>query len=157
MTSCRFSRRPAYVSLSRVVTRQSGCCASANRTKLLPMNPAPPVTRTSTILACPVVGERIVRRETVLIRPGVSIGFVRYVDDKGCVGADALPAVVDEVRHLNERRVLDADEEFVDRTLRGRIRSRIHEDKLYHAGDAREVVHLLPMIVPGFDHPGIGG
>src|SRR5262245_23590887 len=47
-TSRRFSNRPAYVSLSRFVIRQSGCVEIAQRTKLDPMNPAPPVTRTST-------------------------------------------------------------------------------------------------------------
>src|ERR1041384_6453987 len=46
MTSVRFSSRPAYVSLSRVVMCQLGCWLCAQRTKLDPMKPAPPVTRT---------------------------------------------------------------------------------------------------------------
>src|SRR5437016_11201422 len=41
----RFSRLPAYVSLSRLTTRQSPL-AQRSRTKLLPIKPQPPVTNT---------------------------------------------------------------------------------------------------------------
>src|SRR6185295_4199463 len=114
ITSCRFSRRPAYVSLSSVVTRQSGWLARANLTKLLPMNPAPPVTRTSTILARPVVRQRVVRLEPELVRLGVVVRLGGHVDHERHLGADALPAVVDQVGHLDQHRVLGADEELVD-------------------------------------------
>ena len=67
-------------------------------TKLLPMNPAPPVTRTLTIFAGPVVGERAVRFQTIFVRVVVLIELGGHVDDGGGFGADALPAVVYEVR-----------------------------------------------------------
>src|SRR5687768_1186229 len=103
MTSCRFSRRPAYVSLSRVVTCQSGWCASAYRTKLLPMKPAPPVMRTSTILAGPVVRQRVVRCEAIFVRIGVVIGLGRHVDHECRFRTDALPAVVHQFRSEERR------------------------------------------------------
>src|SRR5215468_6290784 len=42
--SARLAGFPAYVSLSRLTTRSSGCSRRTWRTKLLPMKPAPPVT-----------------------------------------------------------------------------------------------------------------
>src|SRR5204862_2283623 len=44
-TSSRLARFPAYVSRSRTTTWSSGWRSSQKRTKLEPMNPAPPVTR----------------------------------------------------------------------------------------------------------------
>src|SRR6185369_3377694 len=96
ITSCRFSRRPAYVSLSSVVTRQSGWARRAKRTKLLPMNPAPPVTRTSTIFARPVVRQGVVRVETILVGLGVRVRLGRHIDHERHVGRDALPSVIHE-------------------------------------------------------------
>src|SRR5262245_44832369 len=46
-SASRFSRFPAYVSASRL-TRGSSECLNQSTTKLLPMNPAPPVTSTVT-------------------------------------------------------------------------------------------------------------
>ena len=57
--------------------------ASAWRTKLLPMNPAPPVTRTSTILARPVVRQRAVRFEPELVGILIVIGLGRNVQHHG--------------------------------------------------------------------------
>src|SRR5207244_5793957 len=97
------------------VTCQSRCRSRAKRTKLLPMNPAPPVTRTSTILAGPVVRQRVVRLQPELVRIAVAVGFRRHVDDQGRLGTDALPAVIDEIWNLHEHGILRTDEEFVDR------------------------------------------
>src|SRR4029453_8164089 len=110
----RFSSRPAYVSLSSVVTRQSECADTAWRTKLEPMKPAPPVTRTSTIFARPVVRQRTVRRDSALVRLGAVVRLVRHVDDQRWLDADAFPAVVDTAGHLDEQRAVHAEEEFVD-------------------------------------------
>src|SRR5450759_4188491 len=86
--------------------RQSGCAASACRTKLLPMNPAPPVTRTSTIFPAPVVGERPVGLEPELVRLIVPVWLGRRVHHERHRVADALPPVVHQVRHLDEHGIL---------------------------------------------------
>src|SRR6478735_5547116 len=101
-TSRRFSIRPAYVSLSSVVTCQSGCVSIAYRTKFDPMKPAPPVTSTLTIFSHPIVGKRAVRLDTVLVRILVAIRFGRDIHDKRRVSADALPAVIHEVGHADQ-------------------------------------------------------
>src|SRR5690606_15413509 len=156
-TSFRFSSRPAYVSLSSVVMRQSSCAWMAQRTKLLPMNPAPPVTRTSTIFAGPVVVERAVRLEAMFVGLGPVVRLVGHVDNERGRQADALPAVVDAVRHPHEHRPLPADEELVDDALGGRSLARVDQHQLDHAAHAREMVDLLLVVVPRFDHAGIGG
>ena len=48
-TSARFSRLPAYVSESKFTTRTRSRRCSRCRTKLLPIKPAPPVTRMCSI------------------------------------------------------------------------------------------------------------
>jgi hypothetical protein len=70
---------------------------------------------------------------------------------------DAFPSVVDEVGHLHQRRVLHADEKFVDGSLRRRAHARVDEHELHHAGDAGEVVHLPAMVVPALDDTRVGG
>src|SRR5258708_6427448 len=147
-TLSRFSSRPAYVSLSSVVTRQSSCAARAYRTKLDPMKPAPPVTRTLTICSGPIVRQRAVGVQAVLVRIGVPVGLRRHVDDQRHVRADAFPPVVHEVGHLHERRVLAAEEEFVDGAVGRRVRTRVDQHELDHPRDAREVVDLFLVIVP---------
>src|SRR3954471_5322059 len=120
MTPPRFSRRPAYVSLSRVVTCQSEWAAIACRTKFDPINPAPPVTTTLTILGRPVVRQRAVWFEPILVGLVVLARFDRHVHHERWFRADALPAVVEKIGELYQCWIVRAHEKFIHLSLRRR-------------------------------------
>ena len=83
--------------------------------------PAPPVTSTSTIFSRPVVGG-LVRLEAEFIRLGVGARFGRQVQHDCYLGADALPAVIDQRWNLNEDPLFGPEKELVHRALWSPIR-----------------------------------
>ena len=87
----------------------------------------------------------------------VIVGLVGHVDHERRFWADALPAVVHELRDLHEQRAVDAEKKLVDDVLRGRILTRVHQDEFDRSSDADEVVGLCAMEVPGLDDAGVGG
>ena len=85
------------------------------------------VTRTSPIFARPVIVQRVVGFEPEFVGVRVPIRLVRHVDHHGQFGADALPAVVDQIRHLDQREVLRPEEELVDGALGWRALPRVNQ------------------------------
>src|SRR5687767_1743189 len=96
------------------------------------MNPAPPVTSTSTIVAGPVVRQRAMRIEAVFVRLTVVVGLGGNVEHGRHLRADALPAVIDERWNLDEEAVLGADEKLVDGVARRRAVTGVDEHELDH-------------------------
>src|SRR5215468_10970934 len=108
--SARLAGFPAYVSLSRLTTRSSGCSRSTWRTKLLPMKPAPPVTTSfmsvSTSCHFPNVFAGEVPRQPTLVarrRLGREV-HVGEIDDATTPLADIAHAVGDARRNEQEAR-----------------------------------------------------
>src|SRR5271169_3992527 len=104
--SLRFSRFPAYVSLSTFKMR-CGEEESIWRMKLLPMKPHPPVTRITwlllSIFSHPLVRNVVVMGiQAVLVRAFGTVCFRRRVDDDRLFLGDALPSVIDLAGHLDE-------------------------------------------------------
>src|ERR1041385_5251068 len=152
-----FSPRPASVSASSPTTCVSGRPARSRWTKLDPMNPAPPVTRTrSPILAAPVVRDRrIVRRHAVLVRIPVVVVVRRHVHEVRGLDADPLHAVEDERWDHEQHGIPLAEEELVDLALRGAVLARVVEHDLRHPLHDHEVIRLLLVVVPALHHLGI--
>ena len=135
--------------------------------KLLPMNPAPPVT-SMVILAAPssvlqaggkppVVGDLgRVRGQPELVGLVVVVGQGRDAHEERRLGADPLEPVVDAGRDADEDRVLLTDEELHE-TLVGRgVLAGVVERDLHHPVDAGEVVGLLLVVVPRLDDARVG-
>ena len=91
------------------------------------------------------------------IRFPIAVRFGRGVDDDGLFRRNALKAVMDEGRDMDEDWVVRPRKEFVDLAAgRGALPAVIQDD-LHHPPDDRHVVGLPFVVVPPLDHPRIGG
>jgi len=135
--------------------------------KLLPMNPAPPVTSMVILAASlsvfqaggkpPVVGDLgRVRGQPELVGLVVVVGQGRDAHEERRLGADPLEPVVDAGRDADEDRVLLTDEEFHETSVGGRVLAGVVERDLHHAMDTGEVVGLLFVVVPRLDDARVG-
>jgi len=135
--------------------------------KLLPMNPAPPVTSIVILAASlsvfqtggkpPVVGDLgRVRGQPELVGLVVVVGESRDAHEERRLGADPLEPVVDAGRDADEDRVLLADEEFHKTPVGGRVLAGVVERDLHHPVDTGEVVGLLLVVVPRLDDARVG-
>src|SRR4030042_3173293 len=95
--------------------------------------------------------------ETVLLRPLVNIGLVWDVDDDRFLPADAFPSMIDPFGHLNQQRVMDSDEKFIDFVFGWRTFPRVIKNQFDHPLDGTDGIGLTLMIVPCLHHLGIGG
>ena len=95
--------------------------------------------------------------KTALIGRAVNIDLRGNVDDDRFFFADAFPSVIDPVGHLNQLKVVDPDEEFIDLPFSRGTFSGIIKDQFDHPLDGADVIGLDLMIVPGLHHLRIGG
>ena len=85
------------------------------------------------ILSRPIIRDILsMGREAVFIGCVVSIDLCRDVDDDRLLLANALPSMIDPIGHLDQHRVMDTDEEFVDLPFRRRTLPRIVKDQFDH-------------------------
>lgn len=135
--------------------------------KLLPMNPAPPVTSMVISAApssvfqprckAPVVGDLGgVRRQPELVGLLVVVGEGRDAHEERRLGADCLEPMVDAWRDAEEDRVLVTDEELHETLVGGGVLAGVVERDLHHPVDAGEVVGLLLVVVPRLDDARVG-
>src|SRR4030043_610661 len=86
--------------------------------------------------------------ETVLIRLLINIDFVWDVDDDRFLLADAFPSMIDPFGHLNQQRVMDSDEKFIDFVFGWRTFPRVIKNQFDHPLDGTGGIGLTLMIVP---------
>ena len=96
-------------------------------------------------------------RKAVFIGFAIGINFIRNINDDGFLFADALPSMVDPVRHLNQQRVMDPDEELIDLPLAWRPLSRVVQDQFDHPLNDSDVICLNFVIMPSLHNLGISG
>jgi hypothetical protein len=95
--------------------------------------------------------------KAVFIRCAVNIDFVWDVDDDRFLFADALPPMIDPFGHLNQKRIVHPDEEFVNLPFSRGTFSRVIKDQFDHSLDGADMIGLNLMIVPSLHYLGKGG
>jgi hypothetical protein len=95
--------------------------------------------------------------KAVFIWCAINIDFIRDVDDDRFLLADAFPPVIDPLGDLNQKRIVDPDEELVNLPFGRRAFSGVIKDQFDHSPDGADVIGLDLMIVPGLHHMRIGG
>src|SRR5258706_4772129 len=97
------------------------------------------------------------RIHPVFIRVLIVVAFCGVVHDDRFVVAYAFEAVIDVVGDFDEEGGVVAYDEFVDHAVGGGVFAAVVEDDFHLASYADEMVGLFVVVVPGFDHAGVGG
>jgi hypothetical protein len=95
--------------------------------------------------------------EAIFIWRSRDIDLRRDIDNDRFFLTDALPSMIDSIGYLNEQRIVDSDEEFIDLSFGRRVSPGIVKDQFDHPPDGTDMIGLDFMIMPGLHHLGIGG